>query len=239
MGLASGSADRSSGNRFLQEDGLALLQRVDFGNGEEVVYTPGVSEAKARQLGDALRMLGLFDGQGAKTVQLSRSGLGFEVSVVVKDGDWNKPEVVSWSRMIHGRLAKEVFEGGPLVIKLCDEFMISRQTIEEGLGERLTFGANEEVFYAPGVTEKVARGLGSELQKAGFFDGKGSTTVVLAKEGRGFRVSFVVKKGTWDDAEALDSFQALHARLAKKVFSGQPVEICLCDQALVSKRTIK
>jgi hypothetical protein len=80
--------------------------------------------------------------------------------------------------------------------------------------------------------------LGRALQENGFFNGQGATKVLLVKAADGFRIFYILQKGRWDDPEVLDWFRDLRAHLAEKVFPGKPVEICLCDRALVPQRTL-
>jgi hypothetical protein len=106
-----------------------LGQRVLFGTEEEVYYRGGATEAQARAVGRVLQQQRYFDGIGGKTVQVSRAGDGYSVAFVVQQGHWNKPDVSDYFQDLGRRLSGEVFDGAPVEVRLCDEWMNTRKTI--------------------------------------------------------------------------------------------------------------
>jgi hypothetical protein len=110
------------------EEGMG--KKLTFGAGEEVYYTSGVTEAEARQLGGALQSEGYFNGKGAKTVQVSKQGDRYVVSFVLQPGAWNKPDVLHAFGQFRPQLSQKAFGGKPVELRLCDENMETKKTIE-------------------------------------------------------------------------------------------------------------
>jgi hypothetical protein len=96
---------------------------VTFG-AHGVYYTPGVTAQEAERLGNLLVDMGLFDmGEryhGSKYVWLSRDGDAYVVSFLLKDGAWEKPEMVTATREIRRKMAEQLFPGHAVRIDLCD-----------------------------------------------------------------------------------------------------------------------
>jgi hypothetical protein len=107
-----------------------------------------------------------------------------------------------------------------------------------GLGEKLTFGPGEEVYYAKGVTQADANKVGQRLKAEGFFDGGGAKTVLLSRQGGRPIVSFVIRQEALNNPQVLQFFRELSRQLSQEVFAGQPVEIRLCDEYLHVKKTL-
>jgi len=106
------------------------------------------------------------------------------------------------------------------------------------LGDKLTFGSGEEVYYARGATQAEAAQVGRHLQAVGFFDGRSPKTVLLAREGPRTVVSFVVLKHALSDPQVLQFFRDFGRELSQQDFGGRPVEIRLCDEHLNIQKTL-
>lgn len=102
-------------------------------------------------------------------------------------------------------------------------------------GESVAFGA-DEVYYKDGATAGDARTLGTALQQIDYFTGNGATARVQKPDGK-YVVSFVVIDGTWEQEESVKNFTAVGVHLATNVLK-TPLTVQLCDNTLVSKRTI-
>jgi hypothetical protein len=98
---------------------------VTFG-AHGVYYTAGVTQKEATRLGELLVDMGLFDmGEryhGSKYVWLSRDGETYVVSFLLKEGAWDRPEMVTATRAIRRKIADELCPGHPVQIDLCDGF---------------------------------------------------------------------------------------------------------------------
>jgi hypothetical protein len=210
-------------------------KRVDFGNGEAIYYTSGISGAEARKLGEALRKEGFFDGKSAKTAQLARSGVGLEVSLVVKPNTWNDASVLTSVRHMSARLSEQAFEGRAVTLHLCDGYL-TRMTSTQA--KRLAFGNGEEIYYSPEIAEADVRRLGRGLLELGWFNGQDPGTVDLQHNGAGWIVSLVVRQGAWDEPNVVPHFNELSQKLSAQAFAGDPVFIHLLDENLVIRKTI-
>ncbi len=107
-----------------------------------------------------------------------------------------------------------------------------------GLGQKVVFGTQEEVYYAGGATEAEARKLGQALQQNRFFDGQGEKTVQISKSRDRFIISFVLVEGFWDKPNVRQLFRELGQQLSQKHFGGKPLEIRLCNEWMTTKKTI-
>jgi hypothetical protein len=86
-------------------------KRIDFGGGQEVFYKQGATEADARALGALLREVGVSDGTGPKSVQVSRDGNRLAISFVVVDEVLDDPNVVQDFRELGQQASQRVFSG--------------------------------------------------------------------------------------------------------------------------------
>jgi hypothetical protein len=109
---------------------------------------------------------------------------------------------------------------------------------DEGMGRKVVFAAQEEVYYTEGVTEAQARALGRALQQAGYLNGSGGKTVQVSKGGDGFIVAFVLQEGSWDKPGVSEEFRELGRQLSRQALGGQRLEIRLCDMWMDTKKTI-
>src|SRR5262249_25558336 len=101
--------------------GQGMGEKLVFGPHEEVYFNGGATAAEARAVGRVLQEQHFFDGQGSKTVLVSRSGDGYSVSFVVRQGAWDRPEVVRSFQDLGRRLSADAFDGKRVEIRLCDE----------------------------------------------------------------------------------------------------------------------
>jgi hypothetical protein len=106
-----------------------------------------------------------------------------------------------------------------------------------GMGERLDFGGGAEVYFDKGVMETEARQLGLFLVREGVFDGQHPFTVWVRKRDQRYLVSFCLQPGAWNQPEVIQTFSDLKPLLAQEVFPDKLMEIHLCDEKMVSKRT--
>jgi hypothetical protein len=103
---------------------------------------------------------------------------------------------------------------------------------------KVVFGPGEEVYYVDGATEGEAQILGLALTAFGFFGTEGPKSVFLARSSDGFRISFCMQEGAWDDEETVRAFKNIAKALSADVFDGRPVETHICDEELVTKKVI-
>ena len=91
-------------------------------NGGELYYTSSVSERDAYKLGEYLVESGFFDGQ-RKTIQLNKTGDTYEFRMVIKTGIEKDEEYIQLFKMMCVELSDYVFNGNPVDIHLCDEYL--------------------------------------------------------------------------------------------------------------------
>ena len=110
--------------------------------------------------------------------------------------------------------------------------------LPEDLGQQMTFGPGEDLYYRRGATAEDARRLGAALQRCGFFDGVGGKDVLLERGDRGFVVTFVVQEGVWDDPASVARFTIIGRLLSALAFGHKPIEVRLSDQYLSIKKAL-
>jgi hypothetical protein len=107
----------------------SLGRRIAFGDKEEVYYGPGVSEDLARQLDRFLRdKKRYFDGEGIKTVRLSREEDGYRLAFILEQG-WNDPQVQANFRELGRLISAQVLDRQPVAIQLWDPDLVPRCTL--------------------------------------------------------------------------------------------------------------
>jgi hypothetical protein len=95
---------------------------------ETVYYSRDLPEADARQLGSVLTQLGLFTGEGRKSVRLTRDGDGLRVWIVLRDRH-DDPKLVSYFTTVRERLATQAFPGRSVELVLCDDHLVVKRSI--------------------------------------------------------------------------------------------------------------
>ncbi|HEY4330552.1 MAG TPA: sulfite exporter TauE/SafE family protein [Phycisphaerae bacterium] len=103
-------------------------QSVEFGHDQEVFYSRGATREIAQALGDALKKSGYFHGEQASTVLVAGGVGNREVSFVLAQGAWDKPEIDAAIRAIAEDFATAV-GGKPFTVKLVDENMMEKKRI--------------------------------------------------------------------------------------------------------------
>src|SRR5262249_46670229 len=125
-----------------------------------------------------------------------------------------------------------------LGLAICGYFAYELVGGEEW-GQKVAFGAGEEVYFTKNVTEAEARQLGRFLQEDGYFNGRNNATAQLAREGERIIVSFVVQRNAWNDAQIVASYRSIGEEISERLYGGRQVEVRLCDEELTVKKTIK
>ncbi len=219
---------------YLAREAL-LHPKVTIGTKDTVTYTKPATREDAERLGEALKRQTYFSDRGA-SVLLSKdpkASPGTTVAFVVKDGTWDRPEMVEAFEEIGREVAPET-GGFPIRIQLANA---DQETKLEEIVGRVDMGSKDEVFYYGLATEETARALGEALKKAGLFQGQG-TTVLYAKEKDGTTVSFVVREGYWEDPEHVKAFENLLREVAPSV-GGLPARMRLKNAQLETKAEVR
>jgi hypothetical protein len=106
---------------------IKVFPYEDFGKardykGVQLYHTKTVTDSEADSLGSYLVSSGFADGN-AKTVQLNKSGSTFQFRFVVKEGLDKDTAFMQNVKTFTGQLSNKVFNGAPVEIHLCDDYM--------------------------------------------------------------------------------------------------------------------
>jgi hypothetical protein len=196
---------------------------------DQVIFSGTATKADALALGNALKGLGFFDGGGA-TVLLDKEAGGTVISFVVANGTWNQSKTLSGFEEIAREAAPSV-GGLPVQVHLVN----ARETVEKtSLVGEVSFNGGDGVFYEGNATQAQAQALGQQFQTQGLFTGHGAN-VFLIKHDDGTALSFVVADGTWNDANAVSTFETLVRNVAQAA-GGLPIDMRLVTTHLVVEK---
>ena len=109
-----------------------LLEQVELS--ETALASPAKSSellALDESLGNYLVEAQYFQGTPA-TVQLDRAGETMLVRLVVKEDAARDPKYLEVFRIFRRKLSKEVFDGKPVEVHLCDQHLQTLQSIPDG-----------------------------------------------------------------------------------------------------------
>ena len=91
-------------------------------------FTPGVTAAEAKRLGDYLTKSGFFAGEN-KAVQLAKSGATYQVRTPVTDGFDRLPDTAETARWFAAELSEAVFDSAPTELHLCDGRFVTLRVV--------------------------------------------------------------------------------------------------------------
>jgi hypothetical protein len=204
--------------------------KVVIGTKDEVYYSDAATQADATELGKALKTYGYFQDAGV-TVMLDKAPTATILSFVVKEGIWDKPEMVATFDEMGREMAPKV-GGFPITVRLLNK---NRDLKNETTVGKVTANS-DDVYYFGAATQAQGQALFDALKKDGFFEGKGSD-VFLSKQSDGTSLSFVVGDGVWDDAATVGSFEKIVRDVAPSV-GGLPVRLRLESTNLDVKKEL-
>jgi hypothetical protein len=205
--------------------------KVKIGENDEVFYTGTATKADALALGTELKTDGYFKDRGT-SVFLDKGKDGTTLSMVVKDGVWEKPEILQEEEEVAREVAS-VVGGFPIHVKVMDK---EQQVKKQGIVGRVSGNGKDEVFYFSDATQAEAAALDKALQHEEYFSGH-EASVMYAKDAGVKSISFVVSDGFWEDAGHVTSFEALVKAVAPAT-GGLPVTLKLVNTTLDEKKVV-
>ncbi len=223
--------------------GFALWQYIQIGDlgerieekGVELYYTDNVKKGEADALLKYLVESGFADGTD-KTLQLDRGDeKAWVVRAVVAEEDVEPLEAVfiAFARELSGA----VFEGGPVIIHLCDENMKTHKAMEP-VAMSVIEKEQVELYYSADVEAAQAEALLAFLLADGFGDGTPKSLSIEHPAKDRWLLRIVVIPGFEKDQEYADVLKVFGQRLTAEVFDGTPVEIHMADDMLTTLRIV-
>lgn len=214
----------------VQQVSTIASSKVTIGTSDSVYYYGTATKEDAQVLGDKLKSIGYFGDRGV-TVVLTKNKGNTIVSFAVKDGTWDKPEMVFAFEDIGRRIAPSV-GGFPIQVRLTNTKLETKKQMTAG---KAIIGTKDEIYYFGSATIEEARALGQALKTAGYLSDRG--VGVLLTKGDGTVISFVVQDGAWENAQTVTAFETLARRSASAV-GGLPVKLRLLNAALETKKEV-
>lgn len=96
---------------------------------KEIYFWANVTEGEAQSLAQVLRQAQFGgDAEGAY-VDLSKDAQGYEITFLVKEGTWDKPDSVAWFKRLATELSASAFRGQRVAIVLRDKDFTVKKTI--------------------------------------------------------------------------------------------------------------
>jgi hypothetical protein len=213
---------------YLSTAGNRSEPKIVVGSKDEVYYSGAATQAEATALGNALKGAGYFSDAGV-TVMLDQGQNGTVLSFVVKDGIWDKPEMVA----SFDEMAREVapsIGGFPVAVRLLNK---QKAVKGETLVGKYASGL-DHVYTLGTATEAQAQALAAALKTSGYFAGKGSD-VCLSRQAGSTTLGFVVGDGAWENKGTVASFEDIARQVAPAV-GGLPIELHLENTSLEVKK---
>ncbi len=105
-----------------------MSQYVEFGPNQRVAYLDDATEADARRLGEHLRGMGYFVPGRDTHVLVRKTADDVEVTFVVVEDAWTKPEALTFYRLIGESVGSML--GKAIVVHLADARLETRHTID-------------------------------------------------------------------------------------------------------------
>jgi hypothetical protein len=203
--------------------------KVTIGSSDQIYYAGTATKDEAQALGDSLKTQGLLQDQGAN-VFLKKESDGTTISIILKEGMWNKPGMLETFEDIFRRAAPTV-GGMPIHVKLLNG---EKEVQKEGTIGRVAIGEGDAVVYKGTATEADARAFGQSLKDQDYLQGK-NFYVSINKEAGVTTMSFAVNQGAWNRPTSVAAFESI-ARTAAPSVGGLPVQLRLVDTDLVTQR---
>lgn len=218
-------------------------KKITYGPDEEVYYKDGATEAEARAVGDALKSLGYFDGKGAKSIQVIKSGDLPVVRFVVKDGAWDIALEVNRFQRLCVHVSRHAFQGRLIEARICDDKLDDKKTLSSQTppneGMWVTLGKGLDVHYREGATEADAQALGKALMDGGYYDAEAEASLQVSKPGGEWCLRFVMKEGAWDDEEMVRVLRELGKGFSASLYGNALVHVRLCDSEWADKKSFR
>ncbi|MFC5864902.1 hypothetical protein ACFPT7_21520 [Acidicapsa dinghuensis] len=201
--------------------------QVRVGTKDMVVYTGQASRQDADDLGQELKRVGYFQDQGAE-VFLDKDAKGATISLVVKDGWWDKPGAMDAADEVARQVAKSV-GGFPVRVRLVD---IHKQVKKSGsVGH--SYAGPDDIYFYDDATQENASALMEAMRRNGDLRGSGDTTLLRKRDGV-TQISYVLGMPYWNEAARVRGFEQSTRAVAYSV-GGLPVTMRLTDNSLNSE----
>lgn len=202
-------------------------EKMEFNRGE-VYYKPPIMDSEARKLGEYLVENGFFDGT-PKSIQLIKPDDTYTIRFVIKKGLEKDDNIIDSLKQISAFVSSDIFDEEPVDVHICNNAF---ETISEikgiSYGRSLKFDGDILYYKEPISTAKAVE-LGNYLKSIGVFINQGAM-MMLTKDSDIFRLHLIIEEVTEVDDGFLENVRIVAEAISKDVFSGDRINIHLCDQ---------
>jgi hypothetical protein len=205
--------------------------KVIIGSKDEIYLSGSATRQDALALGAALQGAGFFRGTGTSVV-LSRDPGTTAIAFVVKDGVWDRPEMIDSFEEMAREIAPSV-GGFPIKLRLANG---SRETKKELNVGKLQMGTRDELYYYGSANASDAIAFEQSLKSSGFLGDRGAS-VFLSKGNGDTAVSFVVAEGAWANPQTVAAFKVIADQACASV-GGFPIHLRLLNSRMELKKEI-
>lgn len=203
------------------QSGTRLVAKPEYPEGD-VYWSDSRVADEGRRLAAVLRETGYTTVEGAKRVELSRSGETRVLRVYTTTADANNPRVQRILKDYAGPLwSVMAFEGKPLELKLCDEDLVERGSYTVEPSSRYQCGPQCYVYH-PSALRTDAERFGRLLVRTGTADNPANWT--LNRRGGEWSICPGQPKEQMTEPVRA-SFRQAARQISDEAFGGQRVEL--------------
>lgn len=214
--------------------------RIDYGDGNSIVYQGEATEDDGRRLGKYLQTTGFFKGRQRHSVRLDRKHGVYHVHLLCIREHYEPSQHRNGMLMDGARFSRHAFNGQPVELYLLDhEHLESFEVLPpKDVGCVIRIGMNE-VHYNGGTEEAVAKKLADLLIDVGFFKEHADDadlsrpptgTVQLTRNDDAYELGLIVKDDYKNSSAYPDGYRKIGERVSKELLEGVPVQVKLKDK---------
>lgn len=204
--------------------------KVIVGTKDQIFYKGSATPENAEALGAALKKIGYLQDRGVGVV-LSKDPNNTLVAFIVKEGVWDRPDMIDAFEEIGRQIAPSV-GGFPIHVQLIN---LAREVQKDLVVGRVVVGTKDEIYYFGTESESEARAAGEAFRNQKYLQDNGAS-VLLAKNGGATTITLVVTEGSWASAANVEAYREIVRGVAPSV-GGMPIELRLMNTQLELKKT--
>ncbi|WP_298510328.1 hypothetical protein [uncultured Kordia sp.] len=198
-------------------------------DGTEIYYKDGVTEAQADKLGKSLMDAEFTNGE-VKSVQFVKDGDMYLFKMVIKEQFLEDKSLENIFNIFPKELSG--YMDLPIDLHLCDSQFNTLRVYKLEDAFKTMMAKRTEIRYTDKVMIEDVEKLKDFLIEYGFSSDNVEKTVELDRESMTYIFKLIIAKNKLENEAVLSYLTRLKMELTKKVFSGLPVKIHMCDEMM-------